>query len=136
MRRAPGCGSLTVRLSGSSAGFARAIRPPGGRFERGACPPPSLLADDAAAHHADLVARDVAGSVRGEEDAGIRDFLGAPETAERNLPELLWRAGRRLAKFRIPFGVPPLGVHGPGDDHVRADPEGAKLRGQRANQAQ
>src|SRR5262249_40352164 len=81
-------------------------------------------------------ARDVAGGVRGEEDTGIRDLLGAAETAERNLLELLRSAGRRVTKLRIPLRVAPLRIHGAGDHHVRAYAKGAELRGQRADEAE
>src|SRR5207237_8309438 len=92
--------------------------------------------DDATAHDADLVARDVGGSVGGQEQAGVSDLLRPAETAERDLLELLRGARRRLAELRIPLGVAPLGVHGAGDHDVRADAEEAQLGGQRAHEAE
>src|SRR6185369_9024734 len=50
--------------------------------------PAVFLPDDAAAHHADLVTRDVAGGVGGKEDAGVGDLLRPAEAAERYLLEL------------------------------------------------
>src|SRR6267378_5868218 len=76
--------------------------------------PPEVLPNDTAAHHADLVAGDVGGSVGGQEQAGVGDLLRAAETAERDLLELLRGARRRLAELGIPLGVAPLGVHGAG----------------------
>src|SRR3984893_4325060 len=68
------------------------------------------LSDDAAPHHADLVAGDIGRGVGGKEQAGVGDFLRPAQAAERDLLELLRRARRRLAKLRLSLRVAALGV--------------------------
>src|SRR5437867_2425076 len=91
-------------------------------------------ADDAPAHHADRVAGDVRGRVGGEKETRLRDVLGAAEAPERNPLELSARARRRLPEFRIPLGVPSLGVDVPRQHGVGADAERPELCGQRAHE--
>src|SRR5215831_3417206 len=94
------------------------------------------LADDAAAHHPDLIAGDVSRVIGSEEEASVGNLFGPAQPSEGDLFELLRRAGRRLAELRVPVGVAPLGVHGARDDHVRANAEWAQLGREGAHEAE